>query len=74
MKLAFLNGEIEEEVYVKQPQGYEIQGEENKLYYLKKVLYGFKQAFCAWNSKIDKYLFDHGFSKSPNELSLYMKT
>ena len=74
VKSAFLNGELEEEVYLEQPQGYLIQGDENKVYRLKKALYGLKQAPRAWNSKIDGYLIENGFTKSPSEPSLYIKT
>ena len=44
VKLAFLNGEISEEIYVKQPEGYEIHGKEHHVYKLRKALYGSKQA------------------------------
>ena len=67
LKLTFLNGEIKEEVYMEQPQRYMIQREENKVYCLKKVLYGLKQALHAWNSKIDQYLLGHRFSRSPSK-------
>lgn len=43
VKFSFLNSYIEEEVYVDQPQGYEIQSHKGKLYKLKKALYGLKQ-------------------------------
>jgi len=56
VKSAFLNGELEEEVYVEQPHGYIIKGHEDKVYRLHKALYGLKQAPRAWNSKIDGYL------------------
>ena len=48
VKSAFLNGYLEEEVYVEQPQCYEVPGQYHKVYKLKKELYGLKQAPKAW--------------------------
>lgn len=73
MKLAFLNGVLKEEVYVAQPASYEVSGQENKVYRLKKFLCGFKQDLRAWYSKIDSYLLSNGFSKSDGEPTLYIK-
>ena len=73
VKSAFLNGEIEEEVYVEQPKGYEVKGEENKVYRLRKALYGLKQAPRAWNSRIDRYFVKNGCDRSSSEPSLYVK-
>ena len=56
VKSAFLNGILEEEVYVEQPLGYQILGHEHKVYRLKKDLYGLKQAPREWYSRIDSYL------------------
>ena len=63
---AFLNGFLEEEVYVRQPPGYEVDGQEHKVYRLKKALYGLKQAPRVWYSRIDEYLNGEGFSTSPS--------
>ena len=73
VKSTFLNGYLEEEVYVEQPQGYEVPGQEHKLYILKKALYGLKQAPRAWYSRIDSYLTEKGFHRSESEPKLYTK-
>ena len=56
VKTAFLNGQIEEEVYIEQPKGFELHGRESHVCKLKKALYGLKQAPRAWYSRIDSYL------------------
>jgi hypothetical protein len=73
VKSAFLNGILEEEIYVEQPHGYEIKEHEDKVYKLKKALYGLKQAPRAWYSRIDSYLIKNGFSRSSSEPTLYTK-
>lgn len=73
VKSAFLNGVLEEEVYVNQPQGYIIEGQEDKVLKLKKALYGLKQAPRVWYNCIDEYFQKNGFTKSPYEHALYVK-
>ena len=58
VKSAFSNGEIVEEIYVKQLEGYEIAGKEHCFYRLKKALSGLKQASKAWYSKLDRGLLE----------------
>ena len=70
VKSAFLNGFLDEEVYVDQPPGYVKKGYENQVYKLKKALYGLKQAPRAWYTRIDAYLLQHGFQKCPYEHTL----
>jgi hypothetical protein len=53
VKNAFLNGFIEEEVYIEQPQGFEVLGRESHVCLLRKALYGIKKAPRAWYSRID---------------------
>lgn len=73
MKSAFLNGEISEEVYVVQPEGYVVEGSEHLVYRLKKALYGLKQAPRAWYNKIDGHFRSHGYVRSTTEHTLYRK-
>eukprot|EP00253_Pinus_taeda_P024371 PITA_24371 len=72
-KSAFLNGVLKEEVYVEQPPGYEVDGQEHKVCKLKKALYGMKQAPRAWYSRIDAYLIENGFDKCDGEPTLCIK-
>ena len=73
VKSAFLNGVLEEEVYIDQPQGYEVKGKEDKILKLKKALYGLKKDPRAWSARIDKYLQERNFVKCLNEHTLYIK-
>lgn len=73
VKSAFLNGILDEEVYVEQPLGYVVKGQEEKVLRLKKALYGLKQAPRAWNSKIDKYFQEKKYMNCPCEHALYIK-
>nr|KYP69003.1 Retrovirus-related Pol polyprotein from transposon TNT 1-94 [Cajanus cajan] len=74
VKSAFLNGVLEEEIYVEQPPGFVMKGHEGKVLRLKKASYGLKQAPRTWYSKIDQYFTDHGFMRSKSEPTLYIKT
>jgi hypothetical protein len=60
---AFLNGDLEEEVYMHQPQGLERKGKENLVCKLNKALYGLKQAPRAWYKRLTNHLIKHGFTK-----------
>ncbi|KAK8951630.1 hypothetical protein KSP39_PZI004097 [Platanthera zijinensis] len=73
VKSAFLNGDLVEEVYVSQPPGFVIVGEEHKVLKLKKALYGLRQAPRAWNFKLDQSLSSLGFERSPIEHAVYKR-
>jgi len=72
-KSAFLNGVLDEEVYIEQPPGYKEIGEEKKVQKLKKALYGLKQAPRTWNTRIDTYFKEREFKQCPYEHALYAK-
>lgn len=73
VKSAFLNGVIQEEVYVSQPKGYIKKGSEHKVYKLLKALYGLRQAPRAWYSRLNQCLLQFGFVKCPFEHAVYTK-
>ena len=56
VKTAFLNGIIEEEAYIEQPECFTVHGSDSHVCWLKKALYGLKQAPRAWYSRINSYL------------------
>jgi hypothetical protein len=71
VKTTFLNGEIDEEVYIEQPEGFVIHDEKTHVCKLKKALYGLKQAPRAWYEKMDGFLMILGFIKSVVNPNLY---
>jgi hypothetical protein len=73
IKTDFLNGVIEEEVYIEQPQGFEVEDKKSHVCKLKKALYGLKQAPRAWYGPIDSFLMSLGFTKSKADSNLYFK-
>lgn len=73
VKTAFLNGELEEEIYMHQPEGFVIPGEEHKFCKLNKTLYGLKQAPKQWHDKIDQLLLSNDFAINNVDKCLYYK-
>lgn len=66
---AYLNGELHDEIYMQQPEGFELHP--NKVLRLQKSLYGLKQAGREWNSKLNTVLCNIGFERCKNEPCLY---
>ncbi|KAL0287793.1 UNVERIFIED_CONTAM: Retrovirus-related Pol polyprotein from transposon TNT 1-94 [Sesamum angustifolium] len=73
VKSAFLHGELQEKVFIKQPPGYVKLECENMVYRLKKALYGLKQAPRTWYSRIETYFLREGFQKCLYEHTLFVK-
>eukprot|EP00253_Pinus_taeda_P025830 PITA_25830 len=73
VKSTFLNGELEEEVYIKQPKDFMLTDKESYVCRLKKELYGLKQAPRAWYDHLDRYLHQQGFKKGSVDNNLYVK-
>lgn len=73
VKNAFLHDDLEEEVYMRQPQGFEDSIHPNFVCKLQKSLYDLKQTLRAWNAKFTSYLLAIGFKSSHSDPSLFMK-
>ena len=73
VKSAFLNGVLQEEVYVTQPPGFQDPKSPGKVLKLSKALYGLKQAPRAWNAKLDQELVKLGFCRSEEEHAVYKR-
>eukprot|EP00253_Pinus_taeda_P020694 PITA_20694 len=73
VKSVFLNGDLEGEVYIEQPDEFILGNDPKLVCRLKKALYGLKQALRAWYYRLDKYLHQQGFSKGSADSNLYIK-
>ena len=73
VKSEFLNGELEEEVYIEQPKGFPLTKEKDMVRRLKKALYGLKQAPRTQYARLDKHLTKLGYRKCMADSNLYWK-
>ena len=71
---AFLNGELEEEVFMTQPGGFVVKGQERLLCKLKRSIYGPKQSPHCWNSALDSYLKKMGFIQAMSGPCLFISS
>lgn len=74
VKTAFLNGELDEQVYMSQPEGFKVSGKENLVCKLKRSIYGLKQASRQWYLKFDKVVTSFGFIENTFDQCIYMKS
>lgn len=74
VKSAFLNGDLQEEVYVEQPPGFVISGKERMVYKFRKALYGLKQAPRAWYQRMGSFFLKIGLRRSSADPNLYTFT
>ena len=74
VKSAFLNGFINEEVYVEQPPDFQSFNFPNHVFKLKKAFYGLKQAPRAWYERLSKVILKKGFKMGKTNTTLFIKT
>lgn len=73
VKTAFLHGDLDEEIYMTQPEGFSAPGQEHLVCHLQKSLYGLKQAPRQWYKRFDSFMLAHGYSRSNYEHCIYLK-
>ncbi|KAL2240722.1 UNVERIFIED_CONTAM: Retrovirus-related Pol polyprotein from transposon TNT 1-94 [Sesamum indicum] len=73
VKTTFLNGFVEEDIYINQPEGFTSVGEEQKVCHLQRSIYGFKQASLNWNIRFDEVICGYDFIKNDFDPFVYKK-
>ena len=73
VKTAFLNSELDEEIYMKQPESFLVQGHEDKVYKLQKELYGLKQSSRQWYKKLHHAISEISFVPNSVDICFYVK-
>ena len=73
VKTAFLYGTLDEEVYMKQPEGFVIRGKENKVLRLKKAIYGLKQASHSWWEELKTSMSQLGFKHTQSDAGVFAR-
>ena len=73
VKTVFLNGNIEEELYMIQPKGFVDPKDANKVWKLQRSIYGLKQASRSWNLRFDEVIKEFGFVQTYGEACIYKK-
>ena len=73
VKTTFLNGSLDECIYMVQPDGFVAKGQEHKLCKLKRSIYGLKPASRSWNICFDQAIKSYGFDQCPDEPRVYKK-
>ncbi|KAL0281809.1 UNVERIFIED_CONTAM: hypothetical protein Sradi_7284800 [Sesamum radiatum] len=73
VKMAFLNGFIDEEIFMDQPEGFTAVGEEQKICHLQRSIYGLKQASGSWNTHFDEVIRGYDFIKNDCDPCIYKK-
>jgi len=73
VKTVFLNGELDEEIYMEQPEEFVMPGQEKTVCRLRKSLYGLKQAPKQWHQKFDQVILAYGFNINESDKCVYTK-
>src|ERR1700733_2548918 len=74
VKTAFLYGKLDKEVYMSQPEGFVLKGQEHKVMRLKLALYGLKQAMLAWWKELESFMKTIGFKRTSSDAEIFVYT
>ncbi|GAB2293301.1 hypothetical protein Dimus_038259 [Dionaea muscipula] len=72
-KTVFLHGKLEEKIYMRQPEGFVIEGKEDHVCLLKKLLYSLKQSLRQWYKRFDSLMLSHGYLRSRYDSCVYFR-
>ncbi|KAL5821663.1 hypothetical protein ACOSQ3_023545 [Xanthoceras sorbifolium] len=73
VKTAFLHGDLDEEIYMEQPEGFQVKGKEKSVCRLKKSLYGLKQAPRQWYKKFDSFMEKNEYNRTTADHCVFIK-
>lgn len=73
VKIVFLHGEFDKQIYMHQLKGFVVSSKENHIYLLKKSLYNLKQSLRQWYKRFDTFMLAHDFSRSRYDSCVYFK-
>jgi hypothetical protein len=73
VKTAFLHGDLEEEIYMEQPEGFRVKGKDDYVCRLKKSLYGLKQAPRQWYKKFESVMEEQGYRKTTSDHCVFVQ-
>lgn len=73
VKTAFLNGELDEEIYMDQPMGFQVKGQERKVCHLKRSIYGLKKSSRQWYIRLHQAIITMGFTMMEEDHCVYVK-
>ena len=71
IKTAYLYGDLDEKIYMEQPEGFKLPRKENKVWQLHKALYGLKQAGLSWWCTMTKSMLALGFKRCKSDTGIY---
>jgi hypothetical protein len=73
VKTTFLHGDLEEEIYMSQPEGFDVKAKKELVCKMKKSMYGLKKSLRMWYQKFDTYMLGLGFTRSKEDHCVYFK-